>query len=79
MRSKTEITKNIAKLVNAPGRKGEATKIICFIEKPKREELIKFMVEEHDFSYERVKKTLDSLEKVFVSGRQSSLSSWFNK
>lgn len=48
-------------------------------EKPKREELIKFMVEEHDFSYERVKKTLDSLEKVFVSGRQSSLSSWFNK
>jgi len=48
-------------------------------ERPKKEELIKFMVEEHDFSYERVKKTLDSLEKVFVSGRQSSLSAWFNK
>ncbi len=48
-------------------------------ERPKKEELIKFMVEEHDFSYERVKKTLDSLEKVFISGRQSSLSAWFNK
>jgi len=45
--------------------------------RPEREKLIKFMVDEHDFSSERVEKVIDNLEKRFVSGRQASLSSWF--
>ena len=47
--------------------------------RPDREKIIKFMVDERDFSYERVKKTLDSLDQVFRSGRQASLSGWFKK
>ncbi len=45
--------------------------------RPDREGLISFMVDEHDFSLERVQKVIDNLEKVFTSGRQSSLTSWF--
>lgn len=45
--------------------------------RPDKEKLFKFMVDEHDFSAERVEKVIDSLEKRFVSGRQASLSSWF--
>ncbi|MEM7826267.1 MAG: flap endonuclease-1 [Candidatus Aenigmatarchaeota archaeon] len=45
--------------------------------KPNAEKIIKFMVEEHDFSRERVEKVIQSLEKSFSSGMQSSLKGWF--
>ncbi|OYT41760.1 MAG: flap endonuclease-1 [Candidatus Aenigmarchaeota archaeon ex4484_224] len=45
----------------------------------KKEELIKFMVDEHDFSLERVTKVINNLEKSFRSGTQSSLAGWFKK
>ncbi|MEM5794618.1 MAG: flap endonuclease-1 [Candidatus Aenigmatarchaeota archaeon] len=44
---------------------------------PNREKIIEFMVEEHDFSRERVEKVVDKLEQAFASGRQTSLKGWF--
>ena len=35
------------------------------------------LCDEHDFSYERVKKALDRLEKAASSGAQASLETWF--
>lgn len=51
----------------------------CKIEwrEPNREKIIEFMVEEHDFSKERVEKVVDKLEQAFASGRQTSLKGWF--
>jgi flap endonuclease-1 len=46
---------------------------------PKTEELIKFLVEEHNFSEERVRKFASRLEDIFSKGRQSSLESWLKK
>jgi len=46
---------------------------------PDREKIIEFMVEEHDFSKERVEKVIDKLQKVFIAGRQSSLKGWLEK
>ena len=46
---------------------------------PDREKIIEFMVEEHDFSRERVEKVIDSLTQRFKSGIQSSLAGWFKK
>ncbi|MEM5855613.1 MAG: flap structure-specific endonuclease, partial [Candidatus Aenigmatarchaeota archaeon] len=43
---------------------------------PNREKIIEFMVEEHDFSRERVEKAIDKLEQAFASGRQTSLKGW---
>lgn len=44
---------------------------------PNREKLIEFMVEEHDFSRERVEKVVDKLQQAFTAGRQVSLKGWF--
>ncbi|MDI6798428.1 MAG: flap endonuclease-1 [Candidatus Aenigmarchaeota archaeon] len=44
---------------------------------PNREKLIEFMVEEHDFSRERVEKAIDKLQQSFTAGRQVSLKGWF--
>ncbi|MEM5836332.1 MAG: flap endonuclease-1 [Candidatus Aenigmatarchaeota archaeon] len=44
--------------------------------KPDEEKIIKFMVEEHDFSRERVEKVIQILQKSFSAGTQSSLK-WF--
>lgn len=44
---------------------------------PNREKVIEFMVEEHDFSRERVEKVIEKLEQAFASGRQTSLKGWF--
>ncbi len=46
---------------------------------PDAERLIEFMVEEHDFSRNRVDKVLERLENAMSSGRQSSLSGWLDK
>ncbi|MEM5773309.1 MAG: flap endonuclease-1 [Candidatus Aenigmatarchaeota archaeon] len=44
--------------------------------KPDEEKIIEFMVEERDFSRERVEKVIQSLQKSFSAGTQSSLK-WF--
>ncbi|MEM7825243.1 MAG: flap endonuclease-1 [Candidatus Aenigmatarchaeota archaeon] len=44
---------------------------------PNREKILEFMVEEHDFSKERVEKVVDKLEQAFTAGRQTSLKGWF--
>jgi len=43
---------------------------------PNREKLLELMVEEHDFSRERVEKALDKLEKAMERSSQRSLASW---
>jgi len=43
---------------------------------PDRERLTEFMVEEHDFSRERVEKVIDKLQQSFTAGRQVSLKGW---
>ncbi len=47
--------------------------------RPDEERIIEFMVEEHDFSRERVEKALEKLMKSYESGRQATLASWFKK
>ncbi|PIN81456.1 flap structure-specific endonuclease, partial [Candidatus Woesearchaeota archaeon CG10_big_fil_rev_8_21_14_0_10_30_7] len=42
-------------------------------EKPQKEELIKFLVEEHDFNMERVKNTINDLVKEGEKKKQKSL------
>jgi flap endonuclease-1 len=44
--------------------------------KPKRAEIISFLVDERDFDLERVEKTITRLEEVYKSG-QSTLDYWF--
>lgn len=46
---------------------------------PDEEKTIKLMVDEHDFSRERVEKVIENLQKGFAAGRQASLKSWFEK
>jgi len=46
---------------------------------PDAEKIIDFMVEEHDFSRERVEKVIESLQKSFTAGRQVSLKGWLEK
>lgn len=46
---------------------------------PNAEKIIKFMVEEHDFSQERVEKVVKKLEESFKKERQASLKGWFGK
>ena len=46
---------------------------------PNEEKIIEFMVEEHDFSRERVEKVIDKLKQRFREGRQVSLESWFKR
>jgi len=40
---------------------------------PQQEELMKFMVDEHDFSQERIEKAIQKMQERFTSGTQSSL------
>jgi len=46
---------------------------------PKAERLVEFLVKEHDFSEERVRKFASKLEESFEKGRQFSLDSWLKK
>ena len=45
---------------------------------PDEEKILKFLVDEHDFSEERVRKAVDRLKEVTpAKGTQSSLEAWF--
>jgi flap endonuclease-1 len=46
---------------------------------PDSEKILKFMVDEHDFSRERVEKVMEKLQAASTAGRQSSLKGWFEK
>lgn len=46
---------------------------------PNSEKIITQLCDDHDFSYDRVKKALDRLEKSISSGKQASLETWFDK
>lgn len=46
---------------------------------PESEKIIGFMVEEHDFSRERVEKSIEKMRKSFTEGKQSSLQTWLRK
>lgn len=46
---------------------------------PDKEKLIKFMVDEHDFSQERMEKVIDKLQESYGKSKQSSLSGWISK
>lgn len=46
---------------------------------PDGDRLKEFMVEEHDFSSDRVDKVLERLQSYWKKGRQSNLSGWFGK
>ncbi len=48
-------------------------------EKPQPDKIIKFMVDEHDFSRERIEKVVTRIEEVFGKGAQASLGSWLKK
>ena len=43
---------------------------------PDREKIIKFMVDEHDFSLERVEKVIEKLQQAYSAGTQASLRGW---
>jgi flap endonuclease-1 len=45
--------------------------------KADKEELIKILVDEHDFSEERLKNSLEKLEKIKEQQKQSDLKKWF--
>jgi len=46
---------------------------------PSREKIMKFMVDEHSFSQERMENVLKKLQEVFTKGRQVTLGGWLNK
>jgi len=46
---------------------------------PDFDKLREFMVEEHDFSNDRMEKVIERLQNAASSGRQSSLSGWLDK
>lgn len=48
-------------------------------EKVQPEKIMKFMVEEHDFSAERIQKVIDRIQEASSKGAQSSLGSWLKK
>lgn len=41
--------------------------------------ILNFMVDEHDFSRERIEKVIEKLQQGFASGRQASLKGWLEK
>ncbi len=43
---------------------------------PDRDKLVKFMVDEHDFSQERMEKVVGKLQESYGKSKQSSLSGW---
>jgi flap endonuclease-1 len=46
---------------------------------PQYDRMLKFMVDEHDFSAERVQKVIERLQAVTEKGTQSSLKGWLEK
>ena len=46
---------------------------------PDKEKLMKFMVDEHDFSQERIEKGVDKLKESYNKSKQSSLAAWGSK
>jgi len=44
---------------------------------PNKEKIINFMVNEHNFSLERVEKVVEKLQKAFSAGKQATLRGWF--
>jgi flap endonuclease-1 len=46
---------------------------------PDEQKIIEIMVEEHDFSRERVEKVIEKLKQRFKEGRQVSLAGWLKK
>ncbi len=46
---------------------------------PDAEKIIEFMVNEHDFSRERIEKIAEKLKESFGKGKQASLKGWFGK
>jgi flap endonuclease-1 len=47
--------------------------------RPKTEKLISFMVDEHDFSLERVQKVVEKINESFEKSSQATLAGWFKK
>lgn len=47
--------------------------------KPQPEKIIKFMVDEHDFSLDRIEKVVARIEEATGKGAQASLGSWLKK
>ncbi len=64
-------------LLNPPVEKDYKDKLKW--EDPKYEQLMKFMVDEHDFSADRVQKVIERLRAVAEKGTQSSLKGWLEK
>lgn len=46
---------------------------------PNKDKIVALLCDEHDFSYERVQKALERLEKGIFTGKQTSLETWFGK
>ncbi|HKZ39868.1 MAG TPA: hypothetical protein VJ044_02845 [Candidatus Hodarchaeales archaeon] len=46
---------------------------------PQRDRLMRFMVEEHDFSRDRMEKIIGKIEAASEESRQKGLGSWLNK
>ncbi|MBS3052665.1 MAG: flap endonuclease-1 [Candidatus Aenigmarchaeota archaeon] len=46
---------------------------------PNKESVVKLMSDEHDFSEERISKSLDKLMEIKKAGAQTGLSNWFKK
>ncbi len=46
---------------------------------PDREKIMKIMIDEHDFSQERIEKGLERLEEIKKAGTQFTLSGWLKK
>ena len=46
---------------------------------PDKDRIMKIMVDEHEFSQERIEKGVERLLEIRKSGTQSTLSGWFKK
>ncbi len=49
------------------------------VDEPDAEGIVEFMVEEHDFSRERIEKVVEKLQASYTKGKQSSLKGWLGK
>ena len=49
------------------------------MKEPDADGLLEFMVEEHDFSRERMEKVVEKLQSSYTKGKQSSLKGWLGK
>ncbi|MBI2543164.1 MAG: flap endonuclease-1 [Candidatus Aenigmarchaeota archaeon] len=46
---------------------------------PDKNKLMKFMVDEHDFSHERMEKVIDKMQENYNKSKQSSLKGWISR